>query len=79
MALTRSVPKPLKQLLKEQMGLRATPLVSSTPPHPQGHSRELASAWLGSAVNLLEEGPCPDRFDPPSNPVCGHPGDLPVS
>ena len=80
-ALTRSVPKPLKQLLKEQMGFKGYTIGEL---YPRRTRRATAVNWLLAwlaqrSEPLLEEGPCPDPLDPPSNPVCGHPGDLPVS
>ena len=79
--LTRSVPKEHKQLLKQQLnfsGYRIGEL------YPRRTRRATAVNWLLAwlaerSEPLLEEGPCPDPLDPPSNPVCGHPGDLPVS
>ena len=79
-ALTRSVPKPLKQLLKEQLGFKGYTIGEL---YPRRTRRATAVNWLLAwlaerSEPLLEEGPCPDSLEPPANPVCGHPGDPPV-
>ena len=80
-ALTRSVPKPLKQLLKEQLGFAGYKIGEL---YPRRTRRATAVNWLLAwlaerSEPLPEEGPLPDPLDPPLDPVCGHPGDLPVS
>ena len=80
-ALTRSVPKPLKQLLKEQMGFEGYKIGAL---YPRRTRRATAVNWLlawlvEAGEPLLEEGPLPPRLEPPADPVGGHPGDLPVS
>ena len=80
-ALTRSVPKPLKQLLKEQMGFKGYKIGEL---YPRRTRRATAVNWLlawlvEAGEPLLEEGPLPPRLEPPADPVGGHPGDLPVS
>ena len=80
-ALTRSVAKPLKQLLKEQLGFQGYKIGEL---YPRRTRRATAVnwllAWLAEAGEpLAEEGPLPPQLEPPANPVCGHPGDLPVS
>ena len=80
-ALTRSVPKPLKQLLKEQMGFKGYKIGEL---YPRRTRRPTAVNWLlawlvEAGEPLLEEGPLPPRLEPPADPVGGHPGDLPVS
>ena len=80
-ALTRSVPKPLKQLLKEQMGFKGYKIGAL---YPRRTRRATAVNWLlawlvEEGEPLLEEGPLPPRLEPPADPVGGHPGDLPVS
>lgn len=79
--LTRSVPKPLKQLLKEQMGFKGYKIGEL---YPRRTRRATAVNWLlawlvEAGEPLLEEGPLPPRLEPPADPVGGHPGDLPVS
>ena len=79
-ALTRSIPREHKQLLKEQLrfaGYRIGEL------YPRRTRRATVVSWLlawladrGDA--LPSAGPLPELLDPPANPVQGHPGDLPV-
>jgi Domain of unknown function (DUF1823) len=79
-ALTRAIPRPYKQLLKEQLafaGYRIGEL------YPRRTRRATAVNWLlahlaerGEA--LSESGPLPPLLEPPADPVAGHPGDLPV-
>ena len=80
-ALTRSVPKPLKQLLKEQMGFGGYKIGEL---YPRRTRRATAVNWLLAWLAergepLAVDGPCPVPLDPPRDPVAGHPGDLPVS
>lgn len=80
-ALTRSVPKPFKQLLKEQLGFKGYTIGEL---YPRRTRRATAVnwllAWLAERCEPLpSEGPLPERLEPPANPVGGHPGDLPVS
>ncbi|MGC6482285.1 MAG: DUF1823 family protein [Synechococcus sp.] len=80
-ALTRSVPKPFKQLLKEQLGFKGYTIGEL---YPRRTRRATAVNWLLAWLAerrepLLDEGPRPEMCDPPLNPVSGHPGDLPVS
>ena len=80
-ALTRSVPKPLKQLLKQQLGFTGYKIGEL---YPRRTRRATAVNWLLAWLAereepLPEEGPLPDPLTPPLDPVCGHPGDLPVS
>ena len=79
-ALTRSIAREHKQLLKEQLrfaGYRIGEL------YPRRTRRATVVSWLlawladrGDA--LPSAGPLPELLDPPANPVQGHPGDLPV-
>jgi hypothetical protein len=80
-ALTRSVPPPHKQLLKEQLGFAGYRIGEL---YPRRTRRATAANWLlahlaerGQA--LPEEGPLPPLLDPPQDPRLGHPGDLPVA
>ncbi|HGY5558310.1 MAG: DUF1823 family protein [Prochlorococcus sp.] len=75
--LTRSIAKPHKQLLKEQLkfaGYRISEL------KPRRTRRATAVNWLLAWLaqrgeELLEEGPLPQLFEPPIDPLRGHPGD----
>ncbi len=78
--LTRSIPKQYKQLLKAKLdfpGYRIGEL------YPRRTRRATVVNWLlawleDHGERLEEEGPLPHCFDPPSNPVKGHPGDPPI-
>lgn len=79
--LTRSIPKPYKQLLKEQLafaGYRIGEL------YPRRTRRATAVNWLLAWLAqrgepLPEQGPLAPELPVPQDPVQGHPGDLPVS
>ncbi len=79
-ALTRSIPREHKQLLKQQLdfaGYRIGEL------YPRRTRRATAVNWLLAELarqeeRLPEEGPLPPLLPPPSDPVAGHPGDPPV-
>ena len=80
-ALTRSIAKPHKQLLKEQLGFGGYTIGEL---YPRRTRRATAVNWLlahlaerGEA--LAEAGPLPPLLDQPADPVVGHPGDLPIS
>ena len=78
--LTRSIPKPYKQLLKEQLhftGYRIGEL------YPRRTRRATVVNWLLAFLALegqplLEEGALPPLLAAPADPVQGHPGDPPV-
>jgi len=79
-ALTRSIPREHKQLLKEQLGFAGYRIGAL---HPRRTRRATAVNWLlaesarcGEA--LPASGPLPPLLEPPADPVAGHPGDLPV-
>ena len=79
-ALTRSIAKEHKQLLKEQLGFAGYRIGEL---YPRRTRRATAVSWLlahlaqrGEA--LPENGPLPPLLEPPLDPVAGHPGDLPV-
>ncbi|MEB3263845.1 MAG: DUF1823 family protein [Synechococcus sp.] len=79
-ALTRSIPKEHKQLLKEQLGFAGYRIGGL---YPRRTRRATAVNWLlahlaARGEPLPENGPLPPLLEPPSNPVAGHPGDLPV-
>ena len=79
--LTRSIAKPHKQLLKQQLafpGYRIGEL------YPRRTRRATAVNWLLAwlaerSEPLMEQGPLAPELPAPSNPVFGHPGDLPVT
>ena len=79
--LTRSIAKPHKQLLKQQLafsGYRIGEL------YPRRTRRATAVNWLLAwlaerSEPLMEQGPLAPELPAPLNPVCGHPGDLPVT
>ena len=80
MALTRSVPKPLKQLLKEQMGFKGYTIGEL---YPRRTRRATAVNWLLAHLAergepLPASGPMPPLLEQPADPVQGHPGDLPI-
>ena len=79
--LTRSIAKPHKQLLKQQMGFSGYRIGEL---YPRRTRRATAVNWLLSwlaerSEPLMEQGPLAPELPVPSNPVFGHPGDLPVS
>jgi hypothetical protein len=79
-ALTRSIAKEHKQLLKQQLdfaGYRIGEL------YPRRTRRATAVNWLLAHLaergeSLPEGGPLPQLLAAPADPVEGHPGDLPV-
>ncbi len=79
-ALTRSIAKEHKQLLKQQLdfgGYRIGEL------YPRRTRRATAVNWLLAhlaerAEPLPALGPLPPLLPQPADPVAGHPGDLPV-
>lgn len=78
--LTRSIPAPFKQLLKEQLGFGGYRIGAL---YPRRTRRAVAVNWLlahlaGRGEPLAESGPLPPLLDPPVDPVVGHPGDRPV-
>jgi hypothetical protein len=80
-ALTRSIPKHHKQLLKEQLGFAGYRIGEL---YPRRTRRATAVNWLlahlaGRGEALPEAGPLPELLAVPADPVAGHPGDLPVS
>ena len=77
-ALTRSIAKEHKQLLKQQLGFAG---YSIRELYPRRTRRATAVSWLlahlaerGEA--LSPSGSLPPLLEPPANPVAGHPGDL---
>jgi len=79
-ALTRSIPREHKQLLKEQLGFAGYRIGEL---YPRRTLRATAVSWLladlaGRGEPLPAEGPLPALLKPPADPVTGHPGDLPV-
>lgn len=80
-ALTRSIAKEHKQLLKEQLGFAGYRIGEL---YPRRTRRATAVNWLlahlaATGASLPEQGPLPELLEPPADPVAGHPGDLPVS
>jgi len=78
--LTRSIPAPFKQLLKEQLGFGGYRIGEL---YPRRTRRAVAVNWLlahlaGQGEPLAETGPLPPLLDAPADPVAGHPGDRPV-
>ena len=79
--LTRSISKPHKQLLKQQMnftGYRIGEL------YPRRTRRATAVNWLLAWLvehnePLPNQGPLAPELPTPADPVSGHPGDLPVA
>ena len=76
-ALTRSIPAPLKQLLKEQLGFTGYRIGEL---YPRRTRRATAVSWLlawsAQAGEVLpEEGVMPIPLEPPADPVIGHPED----
>lgn len=79
-ALTRSIPKPHKQLLKEQLGFAGYRIGEL---YPRRTRRATAVNWLLAHLAergepLPDSGPLPALLEVPADPVGGHPGDLPV-
>ena len=79
--LTRSIAKPHKQLLKQQMGFSGYRIGEL---YPRRTRRATAVNWLLAwlaerSEPLMEQGPLAPELPAPLNPVCGHPGDLPVT
>jgi len=79
-ALTRSVPSPHKQLLKQQLGFAGYRIGEL---YPRRTRRATAVNWLLAQLaeqgeTLSDTGPLPPLLEPPADPRCGHPGDLPV-
>ena len=78
--LTRSIPKEYKQLLKQKLnfsGYRIGEL------YPRRTRRATVANWLlawmaAQGKELPEKGLLPKLFDPPLEPIGGHPGDPPV-
>ena len=80
-ALTRSIPKQHKQLLKEQLGFGGYRIGEL---YPRRTRRATAVNWLLAHLAergepLPESGPLPVLREQPADPVAGHPGDLPIS
>ena len=78
--LTRSIPKPHKQLLKNQLGFTGYRIGEL---YPRRTRRATAVNWLladlaSRGESLPPDGPLPPLLDPPADPSGGHPGDLPV-
>jgi hypothetical protein len=80
-ALTRSIPKDYKQLLKQQLGFAGYGIGEL---YPRRTRRATAVNWLLAHLAqrgepLPEVGPLPELLPAPADPVLGHPGDLPIS
>lgn len=80
-ALTRSIPAPFKQLLKEQLGFGGYRIGEL---YPRRTRRATAVSWLlawlaDTGQELPEQGPLPTPLDPPEDPVLGHGDDRPPS
>jgi len=79
-ALTRSIAKEHKQLLKQQLGFGGYRIGEL---YPRRTRRATAVNWLLAHLAergkpLPESGPLPELLEVPADPVAGHPGDLPV-
>ncbi|MBE9152612.1 DUF1823 family protein [Cyanobium sp. LEGE 06113] len=79
--LTRSIAKPHKQLLKQQLGFGGYRIGEL---YPRRTRRATAVTWLLAHLAergepLPELGPLPPLLDAPADPVRGHPGDPPIS
>ena len=77
-ALTRSIAKAHKQLLKEQLGFAGYTIGEL---YPRRTRRATAVNWLLAHLAergepLPDLGPLPQLLDQPADPVAGHPGDL---
>jgi hypothetical protein len=80
-ALTRSIAREHKQLLKEQLGFGGYRIGEL---YPRRTRRATAVNWLLAHLAergepLPELGPLPELLPQPADPVAGHPGDLPIS
>ena len=80
-ALTRSIAKEHKQLLKQQLGFAGYRIGEL---YPRRTRRATAVNWLLAHLAergepLPELGPLPELLPEPADPVAGHPGDLAVS
>ena len=80
-ALTRSIAKEHKQLLKEQLGFAGYRIGEL---YPRRTRRATAVNWLLAHLaergeSLPDLGPLPQLLDQPADPVQGHSGDLPIS
>jgi hypothetical protein len=80
-ALTRSIAKEHKQLLKQQLGFGGYRIGEL---YPRRTRRATAVNWLlahlaARGEPLAEQGPLPPLLDQPADPVAGHPGDRPIS
>ncbi|KMM16926.1 DUF1823 family protein [Synechococcus sp. GFB01] len=79
-ALTRSIAREHKQLLKQQLGFPGYRIGEL---YPRRTRRATAVNWLLAHLAerseaLPETGPLPELLDVPADPVAGHPGDLPI-
>ena len=79
-ALTRSIAKQYKQLLKEQLGFGGYRLGEL---YPRRTRRATAVNWLLAhlaerGAPLPDNGPLPQLLPAPVDPVAGHPGDRSV-
>ena len=79
--LTRSIPAPFKQLLKEQLGFGGYRIGEL---YPRRTRRAVAVNWLLAHLAergepLAANGPLPVLLDAPVDPVAGHLGDRPVA
>ena len=80
-ALTRSIAKEHKQLLKEQLGFAGYRIGEL---YPRRTRRATAVNWLLAHLAergepLPQSGPLPELLPEPGDPVLGHAGDLPIS
>lgn len=78
--LTRSIPKPYKQLLKQQLAFEGYRIGEL---YPRRTRRATAVNWLLAWLAdrgdpLPDAGPMAPELAAPSDPVSGHPGDPPV-
>ncbi|MCP9926271.1 DUF1823 family protein [Cyanobium sp. CH-040] len=79
-ALTRSIAREHKKLLKEQLGFTGYRIGEL---YPRRTRRATAVNWLLAHLAergepLPDTGPLPELLPAPVDPVAGHPGDLPV-
>ena len=79
--LTRSIAKPHKQLLKQQLAFSGNRIGEL---YPRRTRRATAVSWLLAWLAqrgepLPDQGPLSKEMPVPSDPVKGHPGDLPIS
>jgi hypothetical protein len=80
-ALTRSIAREHKQLLKQQLGFGGYRIGEL---YPRRTRRATGVNWLLAHLMergepLPESGPLPPLLEAPADPVAGHPGDLPIS